>query len=178
MTNRQPPRFYGVRTYQDPIGRFTFRYPTGWYDYELEDNRQGIMYSPEATDPQTWFAVWSTELDEHAVAEDVDLLREGVDEGLAQLPESNVEQASEEVLGNLIKFERIYTFLEGDVRRKRKVFILYVQRWLLVFTWQGENEEEYDYWFPLGNYSFNTLNLAPELWFATDRDLVGLSRQP
>ncbi len=176
MAERPPPRFYGVRTYLDPQGRFFFRYPTGWYQFELADGREGVLFSPEAVNPQTWFSVWIRRLDAHVVAEDMDDLRVGVDEGLAQLPECRIESQAEEVLSNLIKFERIYTFREEGVIRKRKVWILYVDTWQMVVTWQGATEEEYKYWLPMGNYAFFTFNLPPELWFATDRDLSGYTR--
>ena len=77
MTQRPPPRFYGVGTYIDPIGRFTARYPTTWHQFELEDNREGVLFSPEAENPHTWFSVWVSKLDANVVAEDL----EGLDRG-------------------------------------------------------------------------------------------------
>lgn len=177
MTERQPPRFTGVTTYTDPIGRFTFRYPTDWHQFELDNGLDGTMFSPHAEEPQTWFAAWVSGLDTSIVAEDLDDLRAGVDEGLAQMAQFQSELASEEIFGNLIKFERIYTFEDNGVTRKRKVYILYVDHWVFVFTYQGETPEEWKYWLPMGNYSFFTINLPPELWFATDRTLSGLPKQ-
>ena len=90
MTQRPPPRFYGVGTYSDPQGRFTARYPTTWHKFELEDDREGVLFSPEFENPQTWFSVWVSKLDEHVVAEDLEDLKLGVDEGLAQLADSKI----------------------------------------------------------------------------------------
>jgi hypothetical protein len=84
-----------------------------------------------------------------------------------------IESSSEEALSNLIKFERIYTFRDGDVVRKRKSWLLYVDTWLMVVTYQGATEEEYAYWLPMGNYAFFRFELPHALWFATDRDLSG-----
>lgn len=176
MVTRQPPRFRGVRTYQDPKGRFSFRYPTDWYEFELTEDREGILFAPDAEDPKTWFSVWVAELGEPIVAEDLEVLRSGVNEGIAELAGSKVELESEDVFGNLIKFDRSYTFQEDGATRKRKVWILYVDRWQIVTIWQGENEEEYEYWLPMGNYSFATFNLPEALWFSTDRDLSGYSK--
>ncbi len=173
MAERQPPRFRGVRVYQDPMGRFTCRYPSDWHQFDLDDNREGVMFSPEAHDPKTWYSVWVSRLDEAVVAEDLEDLRQGVNEGLSQLAECKVESESEDVLGNLIKFERIFTFREDDAIRKRKFWILYVDKWLMVLTWQGSSPEEYKYWYPMANYFFMTFNLPEVLWFATDRDLSG-----
>jgi hypothetical protein len=137
MTQRPPPRFYGVRTYADPLGRFTARSPTTWHQFELEDNREGVLFSPQAENPRTWFSVWVSKLDEHVVAEDLEDLKLGVDEGLSQLADCKIELSTEEPLGNLIKFERIYTFREDDVTRKRRMWILYVDKWQMVVTYQG-----------------------------------------
>lgn len=173
MAERQPPRFYGVTTYQDPLGRYSFRYPTGWLTFDLE-GRDGIRVAPSDDDPETWFTAWVTPLDEAVVAEDLDTLRGGVIEGLASLSDCTVESESEIVLGNLIKFERVFSFRDGEAVRKRKFWILYVDKWLIMLTWQGSSEEEFEYWLPMANYAFATFNLPEALWFATDRDLYSL----
>jgi hypothetical protein len=173
MTERPPPRYYGVTTYRDPLGRFSFQYPTTWHRFELEDQREGLMVSPEAENPQTWFSVWISKLDFNVVAEDLEDLKSGVEEGLLKLPDCNIESATDDALSNLLKFERIYTFRDGGVTRKRKVWLLYVDTWLMVVTYQGATEEEYAYWLPMGNYSFFRFDLPQTLWFATDRDLSG-----
>ena len=171
---RRPARFIGINTYNDPKGRFTFRYPTDWQQFDLADDREGVMFAPEAGDPETRFSVWISLLDEQVVAEDLEDLRLGVNEGLSSLAECKVESESEVVLGNLIKFERIFTFRENGATRKRKLWLLYVDKWLMVVTWQGATEEDYEHWFPLANYTFNTFNLPEALWFSTDRDLSQL----
>src|SRR5919202_795797 len=107
MVERQPPRFRGVSTYKDPLGRFSLRYPSDWYQFELEDEREGVMYSPQAENPRTWVAAWISRLDEKVVAEDLEDLRLGVNEGLSQLAECKVEAESEETHGKLVQFERV-----------------------------------------------------------------------
>lgn len=170
MVERQPPRFRGVTTFQDRLGRFSFRYPTDWYRYDLE-GRDGIRVVPIAEDPDTWFTAWVVPLDQAAVAEDLEDLKLGLTEGLNQLEECQVVSESDITLGNLIKFEREFTFREDGVVRKRKFWILYVDKWQIMLTWQGRNEDEFEYWLPMANYAFATFNLPEALWFATDRDL-------
>lgn len=170
MTTRQPPRFYGVTTYQDPLGRYSFRFPTDWLQFDLE-GRDGIRVAPRSDDPETWFTAWVVPLEEPAVAEDLETLRAGVADGLARLAECKVESESEIVLGNLIRFERVFTFRDGEAVRKRKFWILYVDKWLIMLTWQGSSEEEFEYWLPMANYAFATFNIPEALWFATDREL-------
>jgi len=171
MVRREPPRFTGVDTYQDHLGRFSFRFPTHWQRSELDEQRDGVMYRPVGADEQTSLVAWVTQLDHPATAEDLDVLRDGIDQGIASLAAASVEEASDVVLENLLKFERVCTFLDSGATRKRKTWILYVDKWLIVLTWQGASQEEYDYWLAMANYSYATFTLPPALWFAVDRDL-------
>ncbi len=177
MAERQRPRFRGIKLYKDHLGRFSFRYPSDWNQFELEEGRDGVLLSPEAENPQTWFSIWTSQLEETAVAEDLEDLRGGVGEGLAQLANCQIEYEADDALGNLLKFERVFTFEENGTTRKRKLWILYVAKWLIVVTYQGETVEEYHHWLAMANYCFATFNLVEELWFATDRDLQGLMKQ-
>ncbi|GAB3398900.1 hypothetical protein [Flindersiella endophytica] len=166
-----PPRFRGVTTHRDPLGRFSFRYPSTWNEFDLTEDREGVLFSPESSEPATYFAAWVSELPEHVVAEDASVLASGVAEGLAELDSCTVLESKDDVLSNLVKFERIYTFVEDGVVRKRRVWMLYVDTWQIVLVYQGSSPEEYDYWISMGNYAFATFELPQELWFATDRDL-------
>ncbi|HUT18399.1 MAG TPA: hypothetical protein VM366_04510 [Anaerolineae bacterium] len=169
---KDTPKYSGIRFYRDPGGRFQLRYPTGWHPYELADQRDGVMFSPQGEDPRTWFAIWSTRLEHAVVADDIDLLREGVEEGLLQLPGLHVESSSDDPFDNLIRFERIYTFEEDGVVRKRRVWMTYVWKWLFTLVAQGETVEEFHYWRMMLNDFFDAFDLAPELWFASDRELA------
>ncbi len=176
MTTRPTPKFTGIDTYRDSLGRFQFRFPMDWHAHKLADKREGILYSPQDSNPQTWFAVWITDLKEQVVAEDLHVLRQGLDKGLADLKDCHVEVADDTVMENLIKFERIFTFREGQQTRKWRQWLLYVDRWLMVVTYQGESPEEYDYWYAMVNHSFLNFNIAEALWFAVDRDLARLNK--
>jgi hypothetical protein len=150
--------------------------------------REGIGFAPEPSDPFTVFTVWASPLGQPVVAEDLETLRVGVDEGLSQLAECRIEEASEMVLGNLIRFERIYSFLDSaapdrpegspGVVRRRKQWLLYVDRWLICLTWQGATPEAYEYWFAMANHSFLTFELPQALWFFTDREMLTTPRSP
>ena len=89
----------------------------------------------------------------------------------ASWPTARSRRAKNDLLSNLVKLERIYTFDEDGVTRKRRVWTMYVDSWLIVVVWQGSTPEEYAYWLPMGNYAFSTFELPQALWFATDRDL-------
>jgi hypothetical protein len=130
------------------------------------------MFSPQGEEPTTWFAIWSTRLEHAVVAEDLDLLREGVEEGLSRLPGLQIESSSDDHFDNLLRFERIYTFEEDGIVRKRRVWMTYVWKWLFTLVAQGETVEEFHYWRMMLNDFFDAFDLAPELWFASDRELA------
>ena len=175
MPRRETPKFTGVITHRDRLGRYAIRHPTDWRRSEIE-GRDGVMFFPDPRDQQTYLSVWATELEEHVVAEDLAPLAGGVADGLGALADCQVEQSSDVVLGNLVKFERVFTFREGGATRKRKLWLLYVDKWLISLTWQGATEDDYDHWLSMANYSYATFTIPEALWFATDRDLVGYTR--
>jgi hypothetical protein len=168
---RQAARFTGVADYHDPKGRFHFRYPTDWDRYTLDEEREGVLFAPDPADLDTHLSAWVSELPERIVAQDLDDLRAGVEEGLAGLPGLQVEASSDECLDNLVKFERVVRFRLGDHEAKRRTWILYVDRFQIVLTWQGSTVDDYSHWLPMANYAFAMFNIHEELWFATDRTL-------
>ena len=173
MADRERPRYKGIKSFRDPQGRYLFRYPSRWHVHELAEGRDGVLVSPEAEDPSTWFSVWTSPLPDIVTAADVDVLREGVDEGLYQLPRVQLESSAETILGNLLRFERVYSFSENGSTRQRKVWMLYVYKWALVLIAQGETPEEFDHWSVMLQDCFDSFDLAPTLWFASDPDNEG-----
>ena len=172
MTKREAPRFTGVGTYQDRVGRFSVRYPTDWLRQDHKE-QDGATFLPNPVDPHTSFSVRVADVGERVVAEDLEDLKAGVSEGLAKLADCRVEAAAKVVLGNVIRLERTFTFCEDGATRKRKVWLVYVDKWLIVLTWQGSCEDEYEYWLAMVNYCLATFTLPEALWFATDRDVSG-----
>lgn len=172
MPEQEGPLYSGIRAYQDPGGRFMFRYPKDWHHFDLSDDRDGVMVSPYAENPSTWFSMWASALPDAVAAEDIDVLREGVNEGLARLNDLHVEFESEDLFGNMCRFERIYTFSENGETRKRRVWMIYVYRWLIVLMAQGKSPEDYQYWSVMFNFCIQSLDLAPELWYASDPELA------
>jgi hypothetical protein len=198
MTQRETPKFTGTAQYRDPLGRFSFWYPTDWATFEINEGvpkgrgkkskarvaaakrateanplpvREGFGAAPNPDDPHTSITCWVSPLAEKAVAEDFADLKAGVDLGFAALEECTVELIQDDVLSNLVKFERVYTFLQDGAVRKRRQWLLYVDTWLLCLTWQGASTQEYKYWLAMANYSFQTFQLPEALWYATDRAL-------
>jgi hypothetical protein len=167
---RRPAHFVGVTTYQDPKGRFSVRVPTDWLQLALLD-QEGAQFRPEPEDPYTYLMVWVKTLEASVVADDLADLREGVKDGLAQLAEVQIEGESELVLGNLIRFERVFTCREDGATRKRRIWMLYVDKYVIALTWQGATLEDYEHWLAMANYSYATFTLPQWLWFASDPDM-------
>lgn len=165
------PLFTGITTYQDPQGRFKFRHPSDWIRSDLEEDREGVHVRPEEDDLETHFAVWISSHDVHVVADDLPEVKRGFDDGMASLPDLNVEFANEDTVNNIVRVERVVTFTGGGETRRRKVWALYVDTFQLLVVYQGSTIGEYDYWLPMGNYCFQTFELPNELWFATDPEL-------
>jgi hypothetical protein len=116
--------------------------------------------------------VWATPLEHVVTADDLDLLREGVQEGLGQLADLQLEDSSDRTFGNLIRFDRTLTFVDQGQSRKRRMWMIYAYRWLFVLIAQAESEDEYHYWRIMLNDFFETFDLAEELWFATDPEVA------
>lgn len=167
----RPPLLTGVRTFNDRLGRFHLRIPTDWRQHELEEDRDGALFAPDPADPDTHISIWVSELEQAATAGDLPDLQLGVRDGLARLPGARVETARDDCLGNLVKLERVLTFRRGRRTAKRRTWMLFVERWRIVLTYQGSTAAIYEHWSPIGTYAFATFNVAEELWFTTDREL-------
>ena len=173
------PKFTGVDTFSDVHGRYQFRFPTDWAKYELEGYPEGVIFSPYANQalPKTFISAYAAPMDFDVVAEDMVDLVSAVQEGLHQLNEVHIEEQSDAAYGNLLKFDRTFTFREGDAVRKRHTWIMYVANWQIVFAYQGESVEDYEYWLPMGNTMFFHVIIPDSFWFATDRDLNDFNKQ-
>ena len=165
------PQFTGITGYQEPGGRFAFRYPWDWHAEGLGQGRDGVILTPDRTDPDTYVAAWISPLPAAVAAEDLPPLRDGFDEGLATLPDLHVLDSRDEALGNLVKLERTVTFSDGGATRKRLLWAIYAGSMQLLFVYQGGSPQAYAYWLPMGNYCCATLRLADEIWYASDPGL-------
>jgi hypothetical protein len=154
------PAFAGLVLEQNAEWRYYFWYPKGWHRYDLGDGRQGVLCSPQGHDPTTYFSVQVQELPTVVQAEDLNILREGVEEGLAQLPGLSVESAQESCSEACITFERIYTYRDGPLTRKRRIQLFYAGTKLYSLMSQGSTEAEYTHWLSMLNYCHLTFQIG------------------
>ena len=162
------PQFTGVTTYTDPQGRYEFRHPSDWFRDDLDGDRDGVMVGPEREDEATHFAVAVADLGVGVVAEDLEVLRSGFDDGLAVLSDLVLESVRDDVYNDILKLERTLTFSDQGRTRKRRMWSLYADHWQFTVVYQGSSVAEFDYWLPMGNYCFTAFQLPLALWFATD----------
>lgn len=162
------PRFTGVTTYTDRLGRYEFRHPSDWFRASLDGDLDGVIVGPDRDDQATHFAVAVTDLSVTVTADDLPVLRDGFEHGLAALPELGVESSSETTYNDIVKLERTLTFADEGEVRKRRVWSMYADHWQFTVLFQGATVAEYGYWLPMGNYCFTAFQLPMALWFATD----------
>jgi hypothetical protein len=154
------PAFEGLVLMQDTEWRYHFWYPKGWHRYELTAGREGVLCSPQAEDPSTFFSVHVVKLATAVGPDDVDVLQEGIEEGLSQLPGLNVELAQSSQAAGQITFERVYTFVDGAATRKRRIRLIYAGNRLYSLMSQGSSVDEYEHWLSMLHYCHLTFRLG------------------
>jgi hypothetical protein len=154
------PAFTGLVLQEDRHWRYSFWYPKGWYRFDLGDERTGVLCSPAPENPTTFFSVQVAQLEIVAQAEDLPVLCEGVQEGLEELPEVEVESAQESAGAGRIEIERTYTFRDGEHVRKRRIRLIYDRDRLYSLMSQGATVQEYEYWLSMLNYCHLTFKVG------------------
>ena len=150
---RGNPQYYGMFKHVDR-GGFALWFPTGWQRYRMKGGHHGVIYGPHPDNINTSFTAEKRRLPYKVTLDDVPTLREGFQAGLVALPGIEIESQDEAVTSPPIFFEARYTFLEGEIRRKRWTRVIYWGRSQLVLMAQGETAEEFEYWLPM---FFNTM---------------------
>jgi hypothetical protein len=149
MAGKTPKQYSAVRGlswHRDQY--YSFFIPENWHRLPWSDDREGVIYAPDLTDPLTVFAVDIKELGTSISAEDLEALAEGFFGTIEQLPESDIESRAQKASGERLELEAHYTFHEQGQTRKRWVRVLYHRNRQIAMTAQGATPEKYDYWLP------------------------------
>ena len=146
-TKKKYPAIKGLTWHREDY--FSFFIPRDWHKFEWADERQGVIYGPDQSDPLTIFAVEFQNLGTLIAADDLDILAEGFYESIEQLPGVEIESRKQKVTGKLLELEAKYTYEEQGDTRKRWVRQFYQDTRQIVMTAQGKTPEQYDYWLPL-----------------------------
>jgi hypothetical protein len=163
------PAFTGLIVYRNLEHRYSFLYPEGWVQLELEsDAGQGVILAPTAGGVATSFSAESRDLGTAVAAADLPALRRGFLAGLRKLPGSVVEQREDYAIGALVGLEARHVFRDGRVRRRRWVRLLYQGTIQVRLIAQGATVEAFDYWLPAFTSMMRTVRFGD--WWA---DMTG-----
>jgi hypothetical protein len=168
------PFFTGLVVYRNLEHRYSFLYPEGWVQLELEsDGGQGVILAPAPGGVATSFSAESRDLGMAVAAEDLPTLRRGFLAGLRKLPGSVVEQQEDYAIGPLVGLEARHAYRDGRVRRRRWVRLLYQEAIQVRLIAQGATIEEFDYWLPVFTSMMRTFRFGD--WWA---DMTGRAWLP
>ncbi len=142
------PVYTGMKNHVEEAG-FSMWVPSDWRQYKLEEGRQGVLYSPYADDFNTAIFLEKRKLKVHVDESDLPTLREGFIAGIKALPGVEIEMQDEFLTKTLSFFEARFTYLEGDVRRKRWIRNIYWGKNNYILIAQGRTPEDFDHWLPM-----------------------------
>jgi hypothetical protein len=143
------PRYTGMFQYTDPELAFAIWLPSDWTKFEMDPKHHGVIYSPYRDHFETSFTAEFHRLKFSVTNDDLEILKEGFEKGLNDLPGIEILEINYIPTATLITLEAKFTFMEGDVRRKRWVRNIYWGNGQLVFIAQGATVEDYEYWLPM-----------------------------
>ncbi len=153
------PLYYGMFKHLDKKAGYAVWLPLNWVTAQMGKGHQGAVFFPEPEVQATYFSCESFRLRFVVHEADVPVLREGFSAGLQALAGGEVESQDETVTATLIAFDARFTFLDGDVRRKRWVRNIYWGKLQIVFIAQGATPAEFDYWLPMFYQTMTTFEL-------------------
>jgi hypothetical protein len=156
---REGPFYTGMYNQVDKAGGYSIVIPTEWNRLPLKKSIKGMMFSPYADDVNTSILTQKRKLKFAVTADDLLMLRDGFEEGIKALPGYEIETMEASYSTSINFFDARFTFLEGDVRRKRWVRNIYWAESQLIITAQGRTVEDFDYWLPMFFNSITTCSL-------------------
>ena len=143
------PAYVGMKLHHDDKGGYSVWLPSDWTEYKLRRHHRGMLFSPYKDDINTSFMVEKRRLKVTITSEDIDILREGFQQGIMNLPGVEIESQNESLSNSVNFFEARFTFLEGENRRKRWVRNIYWGDGQLILIAQGRTVEDFEYWLPM-----------------------------
>ncbi|HEU5319057.1 MAG TPA: hypothetical protein VFX49_23300 [Chloroflexota bacterium] len=168
MASTARPVFSGLLVYRHLGHRFSLLYPEGWHQAKAPRAAGGgVVFSPDPEDLHTSVLVQSRRLPSAVEPADLPALRDGMLEGIRQLPGAAIEeQKAEAVADRLLDAEAKHTYRdpEAGVVRKRWIRLLCQGSVQVSIVCQGSSEERYAYWLPMFNTVMRTVKFAD--WWA------------
>jgi len=147
----------GQKIHRDTALNFSFWRPTNWHQADLA-TPHGVVYYPEE-DPRTGFYVSVTDLealDTDITEADRHALRDGIKDGLSDLPDCRILSEQEITKEKALGFDFLITFTLDDAPCKRRLRILYQGKRQITLYGQGVPPEDYDVFKNVFDYMYLT----------------------
>jgi hypothetical protein len=146
---REAPFYTGMIQHIDKRGGYSLWMPTEWRKITLKKGHIGMLFSPYADDINTSLLSEKHKLKYKITVDDLPVLREGFEQGILALPGVEIESQDHSYSETVNVYDARFTFLEGDIRRKRWVRNIYWGEAQLVLIAQGKTPEDFEYWLPM-----------------------------
>lgn len=162
MTDAKPkegPWYTGMYAHRDQKGGYTLVVPTDWKKIPMKKGMVGLMFSPYKDDINTCIMTQKHTMKFKIKTSDLILLRDSFEQGIKDLPGVEIEKFDASYSDTINVFDAIFTFMDGDVRRKRWTRNIYWGEAQLVVIAQGRTPEDYEYWLPMFFNSITTLSV-------------------
>jgi len=147
--NLTGPFYTGMYTYHDKAGGYSIVMPTDWHQIPLKEGMVGLMFSPYPDDINTSLLTQKHTLKYKVKPTDMQFLRDGFEKGIRGLPGAEIDKIGTSYSDTINIFDAQFTFLDGDVRRKRWVRNIYWAEAQLIIIAQGRTPEDFEYWLPM-----------------------------
>ena len=112
------PAIKGLRWHRDQY--YSFYIANDWHNFHWADDREGVIYGPDANDPYTIFAVDLKDLGTTITGDDLDIVAEGFFESIEQLPDCVIESRKQKVTGKLLELEAKYNPARRSLAMKHR----------------------------------------------------------
>lgn len=143
------PAYTGMKCYRDEKGGYAIWVPSDWYQFPLKRKIRGFLFSPYKDDLNTSLLVEKRTLKYATTEKDMPFLREAFTQGILALPGAEIESQDESISSSISLFDARFTFLEGEMRRKRWVRNIYWAEAQLIMIAQGRDVQDFEYWLPM-----------------------------
>ena len=167
VASTERPTFHGLSVYRNLSHRFSLLYPQGWAQTKAPRSAGGgVVFSLDPADKHSLVLVQSRRLPSPAEAGDLDALREGLLEGIGQLPGAEVLEHKADVVHKLLDAEAHHTYRDAvsGEQRRRWVRLLCQGKVQISIVCQGASEERYHYWLPMFNTVMRSVRFSD--WWA------------
>ncbi len=154
------PAYTGLRCRVDKTGGYSVWLPSDWHETKLKRNHRGFLASPYADDINTSLLVEKKMLKVKTTRDDMDILREAFQQDIRSLPGVEIELFDESLSNTINLFDARFSFLEGEIRRKRWVRNVYWANAQLVIIAQGKTPEDFEYWLPMFFNAITTIQIS------------------